>query len=775
MEDLPAELMIDILSRLPVKTIIHCKFVCKKWRNLVLDSSFVDLHLSRSPTGLIVHNKPQRSVYDYTDMGTLKWVEIEDEDDHHHLHHDPLMSLDLNLAPILQYSVIYLMGSVNGLICLRHHSPKVDNTYICNPVTREYVILPRPQQCREGRSAVTAYGFGVSSRTGDYKVVRATQQTPRKYVLLVPNGDEPSLQSVVEAEVYTLGTCQWRSLGRVPYLFNGIHGPFLNGHCHWIASDQMGALQKICTFDLDNETFQLFSSPPHESTQLNPGDKGLAVLKGCLCKIDTYDFEVMIWVMKEYGIKKSWHKEVVITQEISVAIQWSLPEAMSPIEVLKDGSILIFYEDKLWEFNPRSETMEDVKMFDSDLNGMAYRPSFIKLQNYESERVQIPYLIILIRPSMEDLPQDVMANILTRLPIMTIINCKCVCKKWRNLVLDSYFVNLHLLRSLPSLIVRCISRLDMRYPYKPGILKWVEIEDKLDRHHLHHNPAMSLDLNLSSILQNSKVILTGSVNGLLCLSQSVGHGGDNACICNPITREYMILHHRKDTWTFICGFGVVSMTGEYKVIRTFQDSNPTSLPRELEAEVYTLGTGQWRNIGHVPYSFDHSDQPFLNGHIHWRVDDEDSPESLCSFDLDKETFQLFPSPPSEAIEESYMHFQSLAVLKGCLCKSDTYDSQYTIWVMKEYGIKESWHKEVVVKLGIIPDLDWLIWEPMFLIEGLKDGSILMDYRRERLFVYCPQSKTIDRTEIFDPYFTGLAYRPSFLKLRDFVSERVYMF
>ncbi|KAJ9551694.1 hypothetical protein OSB04_015739 [Centaurea solstitialis] len=376
---------------------------------------------------------------------------------------------------------------------------------------------------------------------------------------------------------------------------------------------------------------------------------------------------------------------------------------------------------------------------------------------------------------MDDLPRDVMADILTRLPIMTIISCKCVCKKWQNLVLDSYFVNLHLSRSPPSLIVRCISRLDMRYPYKPGTLKWVEIEDKPNRHHLHHDPVMSLDLNLSSILQNSKVILRGSVNGLLCLSQSVGHGGDNACICNPITKEYMILHQREDTWTFICGFGVVSTTGEYKVIRTFQDSNPTSLPRELEAEVYTLGTGQWRNIGHVPYSFDHSDQPFLNDHIHWRVDDEDSPESLCSFDLDKETFQLFPSPPSEAIEESYMHFQSLAILKGCLCKSDTYDSQYTIWVMKEYGIKESWHKEVVVKLGIIPDLDWLIWEPMFLIEGLKDGSILMDYRHERLFVYCPQSKTIEHTEIFDPYFTGLAYRPSFLKLRDFISERVYIF
>ncbi|KVI02070.1 F-box/kelch-repeat protein At3g06240-like [Cynara cardunculus var. scolymus] len=382
----------------------------------------------------------------------------------------------------------------------------------------------------------------------------------------------------------------------------------------------------------------------------------------------------------------------------------------------------------------------------------------------------------LMNPSMEDLPPDVMADILTRLPVKTIIYSTCVCKKWRNLVSSSYFVNLHLSRSPPSLIVSRLSRGDLANSRKAGILKWVEIEDELDRHHLHHDPVMTLDLNLSSTLRKSKVLLMGSVNGLICLSQPKG---GNTCICNPITREYMILSRnrdkREDYSTFVCGFGVVCMTGEYKVMRTFEDSNSSSRPRQLQAEVYTLGTGRWRNIGHVPYWFDHSDQPFLNGHIHWRIYDEDSPESLCAFDLDKETFRLFPSPPSESIEESYMHFQSLAVLKGCLCKSDTYDSRYTIWVMTEYGIKKSWRKELVVKLGIIPDLDWLIWEPMFLIEGLKDGSILMVCREERLLVYCPQSKTIEHTEMFEPYFSGLPYRPSFLKLRDFASERVRMF
>lgn len=73
-------------------------------------------------------------------------------------------------------------------------------------------------------------------------------------------------------------------------------------------------------------------------------------------------------------------------------------------------------------------------------------------------------------------------------------------------------------------------------------------------------------------------------------------------------------------------------------------------------------------------------------YIHWFVNDEIFLEKLCTFDLDKETFQLFPSP---AEVESWDHFHCLAILKGCLCQSDSHGFQFTIWVMKEYGSKKS--------------------------------------------------------------------------------------
>ncbi|KAJ9552154.1 hypothetical protein OSB04_016199 [Centaurea solstitialis] len=513
MEDLPAELTIDILSRLPVKTIIHCKCVCKKWRNLVSDSSFGNLHLSRSatPTGFIIHYKPR--ICD--NPGILKWVKIEDKVDHRHLHYDRLLTLDLlNLGPI--YTEMRQVGLVNGLICLWEYSYEVDNTYICNPITREYMILPRQRYQTDGFSGVV-YGFGVSSLTGEYKVVRAFHAKT-----FVQNGVTRAGQpSVLEAEVYTLGTGRWRSLPPVPvtYRLNTLDqfcGPFLNNHCHWIVSDNQDANgDKICTFDLDKETFQLFPSPPKNENRFHR--QSLGILKGCLSVLDTCDSELTIWVMKDYGINNSWCRQANFNQN----------------------------------------------------------------------------------QSMEDLPTELTIDILSRLPVKTIFHCKRVCKK-----------------------------------------------------------------------------------------------------CS------------------------LTLTGEYKVVRTLNRKIPLNGSKSgeykgrLEAEVYTLGTGRWR--GGPAYTLYRPDVgTVLNDHFHWVASDGDAPERICTFDLNKEKFQLFPSPPSE--EESDYHFQSVAILKGCLCKSDGNDSQFTIWMMKEYSIKKSWHKEVVITKEAL-NCSRHYWCIVSLIEGLKDGT-----------------------------------------------------
>ncbi|KAJ9536581.1 hypothetical protein OSB04_un000230 [Centaurea solstitialis] len=373
MEELPAEMTINILSRLPLKTIFHCKLVCKKWRNLVSDSSFVNLHLSRSPTGLLIHQIVKKN------PGVFKWVDIEDKVDDHRLDYYSLMSFDINMVPFLRNYLIDKMGSVNGLICLRLASFKDENTYICNPVTREIMTISIPQYYKQD-FVVIACGFGVGSLTGEYKVVRTFRMN-------VPsNGNKiPRVRELV-AEVYTLGTGQWRRLGRVPYWLDGCDfGVVLNDHCHWTISNR-NAHEKICTFDLNKETFQLFPSPPREESDND--FQSLAVLKGCLCITDGGNcFPFTIWVMKEYGIKKSWHKEVVITEE-AVNRCRELPYLYDVYLFggLNDGTIF-FVDEDLFAFYPRSGTIENIEALKWSESGVAYRPSFLKLLNFESERV----------------------------------------------------------------------------------------------------------------------------------------------------------------------------------------------------------------------------------------------------------------------------------------------------------------------------------------------------------------------------------------------------
>ncbi|GJY19004.1 F-box associated domain containing protein [Tanacetum coccineum] len=158
---------------------------------------------------------------DPNEPGALKWLEIKGELDDTHLHHGIVMNLDLNLVPDFQDSLVLLVGSVNGLICLWQYFPipEYDNTYICNPVTKEYVILPRQNYYRKAPASIF-YGFGVGLRTKEYKVIRVFQRS-------IPATTNLHISQV---EVYTLGTGQWRHLGHVPYRIRGsTGGTSLNG------------------------------------------------------------------------------------------------------------------------------------------------------------------------------------------------------------------------------------------------------------------------------------------------------------------------------------------------------------------------------------------------------------------------------------------------------------------------------------------------------------------------------------------------------------------
>lgn len=244
-----------------------------------------------------------------------------------------------------------------------------------------------------------------------------------------------------------------------------------------------------------------------------------------------------------------------------------------------------------------------------------------------------------------DIPTLIITDILSRLPTKTIIHCKCVCKSWRNLLLDPYFANLHLSRSPTALIIHQLG-LGVSLPdSNSDILKLVKFRDESDGHHLCYHPAMKFNLKVCH--PHGKILLVGSINGLLCFCD---YQNESLFICNPTVRQYVTVpepnHKRRYPSVLVYGFGFSSISGQYKLVQIFQKAASGNCSYECQGEVYSLGTGKWRSIGPVPFKYDlRLYSVTLNGNIHWLTCNMESPYSICAFDIEKESFQGFSTVP----------------------------------------------------------------------------------------------------------------------------------
>ncbi|XP_051139531.1 F-box protein At3g07870-like [Andrographis paniculata] len=263
--NLPSEIIINILAKLTVRTIINCKCVCKSWLNLLNTADFINYHSSKSTPGIAMLIEESRG-------NLLTILEFEDglEPENHELHFIPVLEFDFqDYMKLFQF--VRIQGSANGLLLLREISNEADepdSLYICNPITRQYKK--------------------VSSETQD--------------LLAIPR---------TECHIYTLETGSWRSIppGEPMKYDCRSNAVLLNGSLHWFVRDLKGSSFISC-LDLEREVFTTFSSPFRRKSVM-----GLGALEDSLCLCDnSSENEIVIWIMKEYGVENSWSKEFVISK-----------------------------------------------------------------------------------------------------------------------------------------------------------------------------------------------------------------------------------------------------------------------------------------------------------------------------------------------------------------------------------------------------------------------------------------------------------------------------
>ncbi|KAL0284019.1 UNVERIFIED_CONTAM: F-box protein [Sesamum radiatum] len=307
---LPHEIVIDILSRLPITSLIRLSFACRSFNSLSHDPNLVNLHVSRSSMNesscLIFHS-------DYPIQNQLHFLQLSDE---------RLRRIDTPFAVSMpEFSIL---GSCNGLLCLINTLFR-ESISLYNPFTRAYLELPKNYDLQD---QVIVYGFGFHPVTKDYKVIKIAYHTVSFYRRMTRNFrgfKTHQKRQESEVRVYSLSRNAWENKGTVPYRLERWSSPgiLVSGRLHWVAGCNLSALDgRLCA-----------------AVPVSPGHGALD-----------------IWILKEYGVSESWVKEYSVgvyypVSMISPELERSLgvwrnmvgKKSVRVLCVLRSGEVVLEY------------------------------------------------------------------------------------------------------------------------------------------------------------------------------------------------------------------------------------------------------------------------------------------------------------------------------------------------------------------------------------------------------------------------------------------------
>lgn len=273
----PDEVVIQILSRLPIKSLFRARTVCKLWHRLLSEDYFVRLYNEASVRSSMVV------------------VEVSES-----LDSVPTFICVDSSRGVSEFSLGFLndrvkvRASCNGLLCCSS-IPDKGVHYVCNPVTREYRLLPRRERPMnrfhpDGEATLVGLACDLSAR--NFSVVLAGYH--RTF------GHRPDGTFI--CFVYDSESNKWRRI----VSFQDDHFThmsknqvvFVNGALHWLT----GSSAYVLVLDLRCDVWRKMSLPE----QLNCGAGSrvyLLELDGGLSIIQILEGWLIIWALKDYEME----------------------------------------------------------------------------------------------------------------------------------------------------------------------------------------------------------------------------------------------------------------------------------------------------------------------------------------------------------------------------------------------------------------------------------------------------------------------------------------
>ena len=296
-EVVPDDVVFDILTQMPVKSLIRFRCVSKSLNSIITNPNFIKKHFNRpnaNNNGYLLYLRRSEDYYSLrNELCTV------------------VCNSDKTLSHVSRFQIpfshVRIVDFCNGIFCMYNYNNN-NIVYLWNPSTRKFKMLDYTRFCFSFTSGFVSLGFAYHSQNNDFKILRIVSF---KRIL----GEQ--LRRTVLAEVYTLSTDSWRKvvISKIEFIAEPTH-LFFNGALHSIASSQ--DYKFILSFDLNDERFREIMLPPNYLDGARQHSQSLAVFKGSLALIvlgenlvgdrDICD----IWVMREYGVVESWTKESVL-------------------------------------------------------------------------------------------------------------------------------------------------------------------------------------------------------------------------------------------------------------------------------------------------------------------------------------------------------------------------------------------------------------------------------------------------------------------------------
>ncbi|PON58783.1 F-box domain containing protein [Trema orientale] len=318
------------------------------------------------------------------------------------------------------------------------------------------------------------------------------------------------------------------------------------------------------------------------------------------------------------------------------------------------------------------------------------------------------------RGAASGFPNDVIEEILSRLDAQSVMRCKCVCKSWLSLITHPSFKHRHLKNQVPGALLRA-GNLSRAFSF--------HVNDN-GNHRFWSHPFPNDYMNHPVVMENLNlnVIVFGCENGVICFSY-----GNVVYLWNPAIRKMKKFLSPSPPspcpMRHLYGLGYHTLTDDFKVVGIppmktggvgfYFDNN---FKKGNLVGVYSLrGPSSWKTLEMPDLFFSDPNCAnhqtafcsfVLNGFIHWlvyygREIEETVLESLgiVAFDMSTEVFKLINSPPSLRGLEAYTAIRMFD-LSGCLSLlTFKRPGLIDMWVMKEYGVSDSWTKHFSLNLS----------------------------------------------------------------------------